>query len=428
MNAGYGYARRLFPITVSKSASPARNVRRAGESKRDHNSPVKAADSAKRRVALPLHFARADPSQFMNPQVLEQSGAYGVAEVYNPYTDPAGLGLRTIGCDTFSGELLEVLRLTPDFGTPAEIEPFIRERIKRFEPRLLRGLAPVMRLERAFDGRLEVWSRLAPGFRLSAVLEWTEARAAAPSLNAALTVGDRLLGALVSLQVLDQTDGASGHGAIAIDQIVVTENGELTLTDYAFGTAMAALQWPREKLWRRFRIALPPAAGLARFDHRVDVTQAGVVIASLLAGRAFGAEEYPRKIETLVTEALQHACADDVEREERERLGLWLRAATEIDSRCAFKTAALAREALRAISGPRTDDTAAVGRWLRAARGVPEEPVRIEPVRETATRPAQSEAAAPPPAAEPIVEPVRAGLPEPAARGGGLFRKWLSRG
>lgn len=360
----------------------------------------------------------------MSSQVIEQSDAFDAVPGYNPYTDPAGLGLRTIGCDTFSGELLEVLRVTPDFGTPAELEPFIRERIRRFERGVLGGLAPVMRLERAFDGRLEVWSRLAPGFRLSAVLEWTEARAAAPSLNAALTVGDRLLAALVSLQVLDQTEGASGHGAIAIDQIVVAENGELTLTDYAFGTAMGALQWPREKLWRRFRIALPPAAGLARFDHRVDVTQAGVVIASVLAGRAFGADEYPRRLDALVNEALQHACAG-IEREERERIGLWLRAATELDSRSAFKSAALAREALRAIAGPRTGDTAAVGQWLRAARGLPEsEPPRMESVRKAASRPKPE---APPPIPAPIAEAVPGAVMEPAPRGG-KFRKWLSRG
>lgn len=354
----------------------------------------------------------------MNMQVLDQPDAD--VQAYDPYVDPAGLGVRTIGCDAFSGELLEVLRVTPDLGTPADVEPFVRERLERFEPGRLHGLAPVVRVDRAFDGRLEVWSRLAPGFRLSAALEWTEARSAAPSLSAALTVGDRLLRALVSLQVLEQTDGASGHGAVAIDQIVVAETGELTLTDYAFGTAIAALQWPREQLWRRFRIAMPPAAGLAKFDHRVDVTQAAVVIAALMAGRAFREDEYPRQTAALVNEAMQRSCGD-LERAERDRLYLWLRAATELDSRSAFKTAAFARESLRSIMGARLDDTAAVCHWLRAARGMADPEPVAAPAAPAVARPVK---AAPAP---PSVESVPEAVTETPERKAGLFRKWRLR-
>ena len=315
---------------------------------------------------------------------------------YNPYVDPAGLGVRTIGSDTFSGELLEVLRLSPDLGAPSIIEPLIRERCTKFTPSSLDGLAPVARVERSFDGRLEVWSRLAEGFRLSAVLEWAEQRGTPPSLDAALTIGDRLLAALASLQALEQVDGASGHGAIAIDQIVVSETGTLTLTDYAFGTTLAALQWPRERLWRRFRIAMPPAAGLARFDHRVDVTQAAVVIAALLAGRVFRVDEYPRALPPVLTEAVQRACAG-VDRDERDRLYTWLRSATELDSRTAFKSAALARQALRDTLGSRLDDEQAIGAWLRAARGMRgPEPVTPAPsVVEQPAAPVESTAVAP---------------------------------
>ena len=357
----------------------------------------------------------------MYPQSLDQASGAPAPLAYNPYVDPAGLGVRTIGCDTFSGELLEVLRLTPDLGPLADVEPLVRERMTVFDPAQLQGLSSVMRVERTFDGRLEVWSRLAPGYRLSAVLEWTEARQTAPSINAVLTVGDRLFAALGSLQALDQTEGASGHGAIAIDQIVISDTGDLTLTDYAFGTAIAALQWPREKLWRRFRIAVPPAAGLARFDHRVDVTQAAVVIVSLLAGRVFREEEYPRKLDALIVEALNHSCAG-IERDERNRLSAWLRAATELDPRSTFNSAAQARQALRAALGHRLDDGVAVAAWLRAARGLPE----IDPAP-----------VAPAPVLAPVPEPVVAALtaPEPVAappadragKGGKLFRKWLSR-
>lgn len=295
----------------------------------------------------------------------------GAAGAYSPYVDPAGLGVRTIGSDTFTGELLEVLRLTADLGPPGVIEPLVRERCGRFGDEPMKGLAAVLRVGHTFDGRVEVWSRVAEGFRLSAALEWTEARGAAPSLAAALTVGDRLLAALSSLQRVDNTDGASGHGAIAIDQVVVSETGEVTLTDYAVGTALAALEWPRERLWRRFRIAMPPAAGLARFDHRVDVTQAALVICALLAGRAFKSEEYPGSLDTLVAEAVRRSPAGAPD-EDRDRLRAWLRSATELEPRSAFASAAVARHALREAFGNRLDDTTAVRVWLRGPRGMTE--------------------------------------------------------
>lgn len=300
-------------------------------------------------------------------------GAEELPPAYSFHADPAGLGLRTIGCDTFSGELLEVLQPTGDLGFPAAIEPLVRERCDRFGSASLTGLAPIVRVDRAFDGRLEVWSRVSEGFRLSAVLEWAEARQAAPPLDAALTIGDRLLASLASLQAVDQAEGASGHGAIAVDQIVVSESGALTLTDYAYGTTLAALQWPREQLWRRFRIAMPPAAGLARFDHRVDVTQAAVVIASLLAGRILTSAEYPRQLGPILAEAVRRSCAG-VDRRDRDRLFVWLQAATEFDPRSVFQSAGRAREALHEALGPRLNDTEGIGRWLRAARGLPGTP------------------------------------------------------
>lgn len=309
----------------------------------------------------------------MNWPASQPRGAEELPPAYNLHADPAGLGVRTIGCDTFSGELLEVLQPTADLGFPAAIEPLVRERCDRFASASLTGLAPIVRVDRAFDGRLEVWSRVSEGFRLSAVLEWAEAHQAAPRLDAALTIGDRLLASLASLQAVDQAEGASGHGAIAVDQVVVSESGALTLTDYAYGTTLAALQWPREQLWRRFRIAMPPSAGLARFDHRVDVTQAAVVIASLLAGRILTSGEYPRQLGPILAEAVRRACAD-VDRRDRDRLFVWLQAATEFDPRSVFQSAQRAREALHEALGPRLNDTEGIGRWLRAARGLPETP------------------------------------------------------
>jgi hypothetical protein len=318
---------------------------------------------------------------------------------YDSSVDPAGLGVRAVGSDAVSGELLDVLRVTPDLGPIGEVEAAVRQRATLFAPSALSGLAPIARVERAADGRLEIWSRRAEGFRLSTVLEWAETQCLETPLEAALTIGDRLLEALASLQAADNGPGASGHGAIGVDQVVVSETGALTLTDHAFGAVLPQLQWTRERMWRRFRVAMPPAAGLARFDHRVDVTQAAVVIAALLAGRVPGPEEYPRDVHAFVGDAVRRAAAG-AGRDDRDRLAAWLRAATELEPRNAFRSAAAAREALRAALGAHLDGDASARRWLREARGLP--PIEAAPIQ------APSAAApCPPPQTQGTEEPVQ---------------------
>ncbi|MEX2270811.1 MAG: hypothetical protein WD690_05040 [Vicinamibacterales bacterium] len=344
----------------------------------------------------------------MNSQVSQPLPDAGAANAYDPSAEPAGLGVRTVGSDSLTGELHDVLRLTSDLGRPAIVEMLVRERATLFSRAQLPGLSDVVRVQRASsDGRVDVWSRRAEGFRLSAVLEWTEARGVASSLDAALTIGHRLLAALESLQSVDSASGASGHGAIAVDQVVVDEAGKLTLTDHAFGTALASLQWPRERLWRRFRIAMPPAAGLARFDHRVDVTQAAVVMCAILTGRLFKADEYPRQLEALVAEAVRRTCGG-ASREERQRLTVWLRAATELEARNAFPSAAAARYALCHAAGARLENTDAVRRWLRDARGIPEpEPAANEVAASSAAPVAMGETPRASDPAAPLVSRLR---------------------
>lgn len=355
----------------------------------------------------------------------EAEGLSGFNDV-DPTVDPIGLGLRMVGSDAVTGELLDVVRVTPDLGPAEAVEAAVRERATRFASAALPGLSPVVRVERSdIDGRVEVWSRRAEGFRLSVVLEWTEARGVVTPLRAALTIGDRLLAALSELQQVENVSGASGHGAIGVDQVVVNDAGVITITDYAFGTALASLQLTRDRLWRRYRVALPPAAGLARFDHRVDVTQAAVVITALLAGRRLDADEYPRDLQAIVDEAVRKSCAD-IDPVDRDRLHLWLRGATEIESRSAFASASAARAALREMLGAYLDDDAAVCAWLREARGLPAAPspaaVKAAPMR--------VEAPAPPTVPAPVASNARDeghedghATPQPTLT---RFRRWLS--
>jgi hypothetical protein len=63
------------------------------------------------------------------------------------------------------------------------------------------------------------------------------------------------------------------------------------------------LKYSRERYWKELRVALPMNVGLSRFDERADLTQVGVVALSLIIGRPFRDEEYPRQLEELLAGA-----------------------------------------------------------------------------------------------------------------------------
>ena len=76
--------------------------------------------------------------------------------------------------------------------------------------------------------------------------------------------------------------------------------------------------------------------GLSRFDERADLTQVGVVALSLIIGRPFRDEEYPRQLEDL----LARAQARDVNGSYEalpSALREWLKRALQIDARNSFR-------------------------------------------------------------------------------------------
>src|SRR6185436_13561935 len=93
------------------------------------------------------------------------------------------------------------------------------------------------------------------------------------------------------------------HGLLAPERLIVTPNARLVIVEHVLGAAIEQLQFGRERLWQDFRVAMPPSAGLPRFDHRADVTGLGMVALALILGRPVEADEYPHKIQTLVSEA-----------------------------------------------------------------------------------------------------------------------------
>ena len=110
------------------------------------------------------------------------------------------------------------------------------------------------------------------------------------------------------------------------------------------------MQFGRERLWHEFRVAMPPSAGIPRFDQRADVTGIGVVALSLVLGRPLTADEYPRALPDLLNEARERTALGD-EQPLSPPLKSWLARALQLDIRRAFASAPEALAALEELTG-----------------------------------------------------------------------------
>ena len=138
-----------------------------------------------------------------------------------------------------------------------------------------------------------------------------------------------------------------GRGArvIAPERLMVTPNARLIIVEHVLGAAIEQLQFGRDRLWQEFRVAMPPSAGLPRFDHRADVTGMGLVALALILGRPLGADEYPHRIPDLLNDARERSALGD-EQPLSQPLRAWLARALQIDVRRSFASAPEAMAAL----------------------------------------------------------------------------------
>jgi hypothetical protein len=152
--------------------------------------------------------------------------------------------------------------------------------------------------------------------------------------------------------------GGLAHGAINPAHILLTDNGRVLLTDGVFGGGLEALQRNREALWKEFRLAMPPAASLARFDQQTDVTQMGASILALILHRPLRVSEYPRGVSDLVMSATEAASLAGSAASEFT-LRTWLQATLQIHAKLAFRSAVEAQRSFSDIA--RTRDSRSEG-------------------------------------------------------------------
>lgn len=318
-----------------------------------------------------------------------------------------GLGERVVAADGATGELLQILRLRPSLTAVPSFEFALRERTARLANFRHAYYARVRRVDRAMapTSALAVVSDHLEGTRLSDILRVAHEKQLQLDINTALCLIRQLVPAVA---VLHENARDVAHGLIAPERLIVTPNARLVIVEHVLGAAIEQLQYGRDRLWQEFRVAMPPSAGLPRFDHRADVTGMGLVSLALILGRPLGADEYPHRVPDLLNQARERSALGE-EQPLSPPLRMWLERSLQIDVRRSFASAPEAMAALEEVVSDEGMYVAApvaletfLSRYIASLlEPMPELVSRVEPVVPSASKgadtpPAQAVEAEPP--------------------------------
>lgn len=213
-----------------------------------------------------------------------------------------GFGRRVVRIESVDAVPTEHLLLSPAVATHPAFAAALGERVAKLNGRRLTAYARVQRLDGDGPGGVSVVSEYVKGWRLADLLDVAESENLTLDIGVVMLLLRQLLptAALLSTQIRDAASGALGP-----EHLLLTAQGRLVLTDYVFGPAIDALGWDTEQLWTRLRIATPPGATGKAVSQRGDVVQVGVTVLSLVSGRRLRDDEFPERLEGLVSSARQ---------------------------------------------------------------------------------------------------------------------------
>jgi serine/threonine protein kinase len=269
-----------------------------------------------------------------------------------------GLGERRRVSDATGNDTLELLCLREELTAVPSFEFALRERTSRLANFRHTYFGRVRNVDRLNDpdGSLAIVCDSIRGVRLSNLLAATERRPIALDINASLHLIRQLVSAVA---LLHENARDVAHGALGPERIIVTPNARVVIVEYVLGAALEQLRYSHERYWRELRIALPPTAGLPRFDHRSDITQIGAVALSLIVGRLLQEDEYPARVGEVVASAWAISARGGLE-PLPPGLRSWLTRALQLDPRHSFASALEARDELdRVLSGEDEEETVA---------------------------------------------------------------------
>jgi len=336
------------------------------------------------------------------------------------FTD--GLGDRIVAVDSATGDLLQILRVRPQLLAVPSFEFALRERAARLANFRHAYYARVRRIDRHPAG-LAIVSDHVEGVRLSDMLRVAEERRLHLDLNAALCLLRQLV---PSVALLHENARDVAHGLIAPERLIVTPRARLVIVEHVLGSAVEQLQFTRERLWQELRVAVPVSVGIARFDHRADVTAIGLVALALVLGRPLRNDEYPHRVSALLSEARARSTGGG-EQMLPPALQNWISRALQLEVRHGFQSATDAQVALEEALSDDSEFVAApvaletfLSRYIAAlldppaaaaAPAAPEPPIaRAQPAKPAPTVHAEPETPMPAPAptfvaSAPVVPP-----------------------
>ena len=326
-----------------------------------------------------------------------------------------GLGDRVVAADGATGELLQILRLRPALTAVPSFEFALRERAARLANFRHAYYARVRRIDRVQQtAGLAIVSDHVEGTRLSDILRVAHQKRLQLDINAAICLIRQLVPAVA---MLHENARDAAHGLLAPERVIITPHTRLVIVEHVLAAAIEQLQFGRERLWQEFRIAMPPTAGVPRFDHRADVTGIGLVALALVLGRPIAATEFPNGIPGLLNDARERSPLGD-EQPLSTPLRAWLARALQVDTRRAF---ASAPEAMAALEEVVADDSVYVAapvaletflsRYVAALLESPPPgevataPAPAAPAARAAQQKPAQKAQTPPPAARPQATP-----------------------
>jgi hypothetical protein len=202
------------------------------------------------------------------------------------------LGDRQLAFDHATATSLEVLRFKSEFGDSKEFEIALRSRVEAFRDLQHPSLSTVRSVERMDGEGLTLVSKHVTGRRVSELL----AKARGPVF--ALELIRQVTPALATLQLA--SEGVS-HGALSADRIVVTRDGRLVVVEHVLGSAIEAVNLPRQRLID-LGLVVPDGSGQISLGPRSDMIQLGFIALSLLLGRKLEPADYPDQVPALLDE------------------------------------------------------------------------------------------------------------------------------
>ena len=251
---------------------------------------------------------------------------------FTPVTDD-GFGRRSRGVDPERGDDVELLEFSRPLVAHAEFAATLGQRVARFASVNHTSYVRLRRLDRPAPDRLVMVSDATQGWRLADLLLMAEARSVPLPSSAVIAALRQLLPAVT---LFSRNNRESAIGTLAPQRLFVTAGARLVIADHAFGPAIEKLGLGRERLWREFRVAMPPSPGLPRATGRADAMALGVVALSLAVGRLLTQDEFPGNLAELVQTATDRQLAAGTPL--TAPFVEWIGRALQLDPRVAFQS------------------------------------------------------------------------------------------